>query len=51
MRRHLPDATCISLLVTQPRVISDPVTARGFGLSVNGQRPSSNFLVDGLENT
>ncbi|HEX5230156.1 MAG TPA: carboxypeptidase regulatory-like domain-containing protein [Bryobacteraceae bacterium] len=40
-----------SLLVTQPGVTSDAATARGLGLSVNGQRPSSsNFLLDGLEN-
>ena len=40
-----------TLLVTQPGVTSDAATARGLGLSVNGQRPSaSNFLLDGLEN-
>lgn len=40
-----------TMLVTQPGVTSDAATARGLGLSVNGQRPSaSNFLLDGLEN-
>jgi len=40
-----------TLLITQPGVTSDAATARGLGLSVNGQRPSaSNFLLDGLEN-
>ena len=40
-----------NLLVTQPGVTSDAATARGLGLSANGQRPSaSNFMLDGLEN-
>jgi hypothetical protein len=40
-----------TMLVTQPGVTSDAATARGLGLSANGQRPSaSNFLLDGLEN-
>ena len=35
----------------QAGVTSDASTARGLGLSINGQRPSSsNFLLDGLEN-
>ncbi len=39
------------LLITLPGVTSDLATARGLGISVNGQRPSaSNFLLDGLEN-
>ena len=39
------------MLVMLPGVTSDAATARGLGLSVNGQRPSSsNFLLDGLEN-
>jgi len=40
-----------TMLVTQPGVTADTSTARGLGLSINGQRPSSsNFLLDGLEN-
>ena len=40
-----------TMLVTQPGVTSDAATARGLGLSINGQRPTaSNFLLDGLEN-
>ncbi len=40
-----------NMLVTQPGVTSDSATARGLGLSANGQRPSaSNFLLDGVEN-
>jgi hypothetical protein len=40
-----------TMLVTQPGVTADTATARGLGLSINGQRPSSsNFLLDGLEN-
>ena len=40
-----------TMLVTQPGVTSEAGTARGLGLAVNGQRPSSsNFLLDGLEN-
>jgi hypothetical protein len=40
-----------TMLVTQPGVTSDAATARGLGLSANGQRPSaSNYLLDGLEN-
>lgn len=38
-------------LVMEPGVTSDSSTARGIGVSVNGQRPaSSNFLLDGSEN-
>lgn len=51
--RYLPLAgrDVYTLLVTQPGVTSDTGTARGLGLSVNGQRPSaSNFMLDGLEN-
>ena len=41
-----------SLLVTQPGVTADLATGRGYGLSVNGQRPSASmFLLDGLENS
>lgn len=40
-----------TMLVTQPGVTADNGTARGLGLSINGQRPSSsNFMLDGLEN-
>src|SRR5436190_12937950 len=40
-----------TMLVTQPGVTADTATARGLGLSINGQRPSSsNFMLDGLEN-
>jgi len=40
-----------TMLVTQPGVTSDAGTARGLGLSINGQRPTaSNFLLDGVEN-
>lgn len=40
-----------ALLSILPGVTTDVGTARGLGLSVNGQRPaSSNFLLDGLEN-
>jgi hypothetical protein len=40
-----------TMLVTEPGVTSDAATARGLGLSINGQRPSaSNYLLDGLEN-
>src|SRR5207245_9647921 len=40
-----------TMLVTQPGVTADTGTARGLGLSINGQRPSSsNFMLDGLEN-
>ena len=40
-----------TLIVTLPGVTTDNATARGLGLSVNGQRvSSSNFLLDGLEN-
>jgi len=39
------------LLETVPGVTADILTARGLGLSVSGQRPtSSNFLLDGVEN-
>jgi Carboxypeptidase regulatory-like domain/TonB-dependent Receptor Plug Domain len=38
-------------LVLEPGVDADTTTARGIGVSVNGQRPSaSNFLLDGVEN-
>lgn len=38
-------------LVLQPGVTADTTTARGIGVSVDGQRPSSsNFLLDGLDN-
>ena len=40
-----------SILAVQPGVAADAATARGLGLSANGQRPTStNFLLDGLEN-
>ncbi len=40
-----------TMLVTQPGVTADTGTARGLGLSITGQRPSSsNFMLDGLEN-
>jgi Carboxypeptidase regulatory-like domain/TonB-dependent Receptor Plug Domain len=40
-----------TMLVTQPGVTADTATARGLGLSINGQQPSSsNFMLDGLEN-
>ena len=40
-----------TMVVTQPGVTADTTTARGLGVSVNGQRPSaSNFLLDGVEN-
>ncbi len=40
-----------TMLATQPGVASDTGSARGLGLSANGQRPTaSNFLLDGLEN-
>jgi hypothetical protein len=40
-----------AILVVQPAVTADNATARGLGLSVNGQRPTaSNFLLDGVEN-
>jgi len=40
-----------TMLVTQPGANADAGTARGLGISFNGQRPSSsNFLLDGLEN-
>lgn len=40
-----------ALLMTLPGVTSDSALARGLGLSVNGQRPSSsNYLLDGVEN-
>src|SRR5258706_2442135 len=39
-----------TMLVTQPGVTADTGTARGLGLAINGQRPSSsNFILDGLE--
>src|SRR5262245_22596301 len=51
--QHLPLAgrDVYTMLVTQPGVNSDAGTARGLGLSINGQRPAaSNFLLDGLRN-
>ncbi len=40
-----------TMLALVAGVASDAATARGLGLSVNGQRPSaSNFLLDGIEN-
>ena len=40
-----------TMLVTQAGVTADTTTARGLGLSINGQRPSAaNFMLDGLEN-
>ena len=40
-----------TLLATLPGVTADTTTARGLGLTINGQRPSvSNFLLDGIEN-
>src|SRR5438552_1075221 len=40
-----------TMLVTQPGVTADAATARGLGLAISGQRPSSsNFMLDGLEN-
>ena len=40
-----------TMLVTQPGVTADTGTARGLGLAINGQRPSSsNFMLDGVEN-
>ena len=40
-----------TMLLTQPGVTADTGTARGLGLSINGQRPAaSNFRLDGLEN-
>ncbi len=51
--RELPLAgrDVYAMLVTQPGVTADAGTARGLGVSINGQRPSSsNFMLDGLEN-
>ena len=40
-----------TMLVTLEGVTSDAATARGLGLSIDGQRPSSsNYMLDGLEN-
>ncbi len=40
-----------TMLVTQGGVTADGGTARGLGLSSNGQRPSSsNFFLDGVQN-
>jgi hypothetical protein len=40
-----------TMLVALPGITADNATARGLGLSVNGQRSSSsNFLLDGVEN-
>ena len=39
------------MLVSLPGVTADNGTARGLGISVAGQRPSSsNYLLDGVEN-
>jgi hypothetical protein len=47
----LTDRDVYNSLVLLPAVNADTTTARGIGVSVNGQRPSaSNFLLDGLEN-
>ena len=47
----LPGRDTYALLLLLPGVTSDTATARGLGLSVNGQRPSSaNYLLDGVEN-
>ena len=51
--RSLPFAgrDVYTMLLTQPGVTADTATARGLGLSINGQRPSSSsFRLDGLEN-
>jgi hypothetical protein len=51
--RALPFASrdVYTMLVTQAGVTADTTTARGLGLSINGQRPAaSNFMLDGLEN-
>lgn len=46
-----PGRDLYTMLVTQAGVTADAATARGIGLSVNGQRPSaSNFMLDGVEN-
>jgi hypothetical protein len=38
-------------LVLQPGVTADTGTARGLGVSVNGQRPTaSNYMLDGVDN-
>lgn len=40
-----------TMLVSLPGVTADNGTARGLGVSVDGQRPSSsNYLLDGVEN-
>ena len=40
-----------TMLLLLPGVTADTATARGLGLSVNGQRPTSaNFLLDGVQN-
>jgi hypothetical protein len=40
-----------TMLVSLPGVTADQGTARGLGISVTGQRPSSsNYLLDGVEN-
>jgi hypothetical protein len=40
-----------SALVLEPGVTADNGTARGLGLSANGQRPTaSNYLMDGVQN-
>ena len=40
-----------TILVTLPGVTADNATARGLGLSANGQRSySANYLLDGVEN-
>jgi hypothetical protein len=51
LRLPLNGRDAYALIVAQPGAASDAATARGLGLTFNGQRPSaSNFLLDGLEN-
>jgi hypothetical protein len=50
-RLPLAGRDVFTTLVMQPGVTADHATARGLGISANGQRPSSsNFLLDGVEN-
>ncbi len=47
----LPGRDVYSTLLLSPGVTSSTATARGLGLSVNGQRfTASNYLLDGVEN-
>jgi len=40
-----------AMLAVMPGVTADTTTARGYGLTINGQRPvASNYLLDGIEN-